>query len=145
MLGPDLVSPLSKLFLGDVLDHLSTVLDVVDLLERSAGDLIDLIFNTIATNTNDNMRILAIVSVVFVPCTFLTGFFGQNLVYFPELEIPGGSQTIWLVCAGIMLFTLVLLGVMGMLDCECCYAKSVQLRRRRLKRGPEKVQPPPYY
>lgn len=37
MLGPDLISPLSKLYLGDALDYIWTVLDVVDLLERSRG------------------------------------------------------------------------------------------------------------
>lgn len=146
MLGPDLITPLTKLFFGDVLDHISTVLDVVDLLERSAGDLIDLIFNTIATNTNDNMvrerqcgwadrsnhvlfethnrspslqRVLAVVSIIFLPCTFLTGFFGMNIVDFPELEITGGSRTVWIMFLAITVGTLIVFGIFGMLDCEC--------------------------
>lgn len=119
------------------------------------GDLIDLIFNTIATNTNDNMvgirkllktmilqlldgmsgfrrpltspfrssqRILAIVSIIFLPCTFLTGFYGMNFDpdMFPELYLPGGTRTSWVVMLVITVATLTVFGVMGMLDCECC-------------------------
>lgn len=140
MLGPDLVSPLSKLFFGDVLDHISTVLDVVDMLERSAGDLIDLIFNTIATQTNDNMRILAIVSIIFLPCTFLTGFYGMNIPpeAFPELEVAGGTRTVWIILAATTMLTLLVFWMMGMLECECCYASGEMMRRRKRAKAMER-------
>lgn len=96
------VSDLTRTFLADVQDHVNQALDNLDSLERQCQGLVDLVFNFISVQTNDSMRILAVISIVFLPITFLAGVCGylgpreakaegKKLTF--SLEIPLMSPT----------------------------------------------------
>ncbi|RDA84069.1 hypothetical protein CP532_0780 [Ophiocordyceps camponoti-leonardi (nom. inval.)] len=85
-----IVSSVTCTYLGDVLDHCIVICDALQQLKQSSEDLIGLIFNTISATQNESMRQLTIVTIIFLPLTFITGFFGQNFTNFPELH-----QGIW--------------------------------------------------
>ncbi|TPX67492.1 hypothetical protein SpCBS45565_g03763 [Spizellomyces sp. 'palustris'] len=80
------ISKLTKTYLGDVKDHVNTVVDGLESYESDARHLIDLIFNIVSHSTNEAMKTLAVVSLVFLPISFLAGVFGMNFEYFPELH-----------------------------------------------------------
>lgn len=80
-----IISPVTAMYLGDVLDHCLLIRDNLWEITKAADDLIDLIFNTIAAYQNETLKQLTIVTIVFLPMTFLTGYFGQNFEPFPEL------------------------------------------------------------
>jgi Mg2+ and Co2+ transporter CorA len=81
-----IITPITAMYLGDVLDHCLLIRDNLWEITKAADDLIDLVFNTIAAYQNETLKQLTIATIVFLPLTFLTGFFGQNFQPFPELD-----------------------------------------------------------
>jgi Mg2+ and Co2+ transporter CorA len=81
-----IITPVTAMYLGDVLDHCLLIRDNLWEITKAADDLIDLVFNTIAAYQNETVKQLTIATIVFLPLTFLTGYFGQNFVPFPELD-----------------------------------------------------------
>ncbi|KAK6351151.1 hypothetical protein TWF718_004322 [Orbilia javanica] len=80
------ISPIAHTYLGDVQDHTIVLLETVETMKRSADNLTDYIFNTVGNLQNENMRQLTIVTIFFLPLTFLTGYFGMNFEEFKGIE-----------------------------------------------------------
>lgn len=81
-----IISPLTYVYLGDALDHCVLINENLLQISKAADNMIDLIFNTIAARQNEVLQLLTNVTIVFLPMTFLTGYFGQNFQPFPELD-----------------------------------------------------------
>ncbi|KAH7308113.1 hypothetical protein B0I35DRAFT_483394 [Stachybotrys elegans] len=93
-----IVTPMTHTYLGDVLDHCIIITENLQQLKQSSDNLIDLIFNTISATQNESLKQLTVVTIIFLPMTFITGFFGQN--FDPEgfPEIHNGIWYFW-ACA----------------------------------------------
>ncbi|KAJ4218833.1 hypothetical protein NW757_014566 [Fusarium falciforme] len=103
-----IVTPLTHTYLGDVLDHCIIITEALRQLKQSSDNLINLIFNTISANQNESMKQLTIVTIIFLPLTFITGFFGQNFAEEGFPEIHCGIWYFW-ACAVPTAFATVLI------------------------------------
>lgn len=91
--------------MDDLSSHIERIQKHTIRLRGAVQSAIDLHFSAIANQTNENMRILAIITAVFAPLTLLTGVYGMNFEFIPGLK---SEQGFWIML-GIMLMTTVLL------------------------------------
>ncbi|MCB0047326.1 MAG: magnesium/cobalt transporter CorA [Caldilineaceae bacterium] len=96
-----------RIYFNDVYDHLVRLNDLAGSLRDLAGTTIDTYLALVNNRTNDVMRILTLVSTLFLPLTFLTGVYGMNFEFMPELGWPWAYPIAWLLfiaSAGIMIY-----------------------------------------
>jgi magnesium transporter len=91
-------------YFRDVYDHLIRIGDMVDTYRDLLTGAMDVYLSTVSNRLNAVMKQLAIIATVFMPLTFLTGFFGQNLSWM--VEHVGGFGHFLLFGIGLELMTL---------------------------------------
>lgn len=90
----------------DIASHIERIQKHTSRLRSAIQSAMDLHFSAIANQTNENMRILAIITAIFAPLTLLTGIYGMNFEYIPGLKSPDGF---WFMVALMIITTLILL------------------------------------
>jgi magnesium transporter len=65
-------------YFRDVYDHLIRISDLIDSYRDLLTGAMDVYLSTVSNRTNAVMKQLTIIATVFLPLTFVTGFFGQN-------------------------------------------------------------------
>ncbi|KAH9441937.1 hypothetical protein Pst134EA_032068 [Puccinia striiformis f. sp. tritici] len=86
-------------YMSDVIDHIDSVLSSLELFSGLASNLVDFTFNTMSFSTNESMKHLSVVTIIFLPLTFLTGYFGMNFVNFGAIQ--GSDAFFWFLAAPI--------------------------------------------
>lgn len=97
----------TQVFLRDCYDHTTQIIDMIESYRDLTAGLMDLYLSSLGFRTNEIMRILTIVSVIFIPLTFLAGVYGMNFDTdmnwnMPELRWPFGYVYFWCVCIVIV-------------------------------------------
>ncbi len=80
---PPIVSLASLAYFNDVYDHTVRVLDGIDMLRDQLTSGLEAYLSVQGNTLNEVMRRLTVISTIFLPLTFLTGFFGMNWVGLP--------------------------------------------------------------
>ena len=74
----DVVPEAVNLFLRDTYDHVVQLIDIVETYREVATGLIDLYLSSVSTKMNEVMKVLTIISTIFIPLGFLAGVWGMN-------------------------------------------------------------------
>jgi magnesium transporter len=95
-------------YFRDVYDHLIRISDLIDSYRDLLSGAADLYLSTISNRQNDVMKQLTVIATIFLPLTFITGFFGQNFGFMVNdlIETP---WTFWVIGIGSMLATCIAL------------------------------------
>lgn len=68
----------TRVFLRDCFDHVIQLLDIVESYRELAADLRDFQMSLTSNRLNNIMRVLTVLSTLFLPMTFVTGLYGMN-------------------------------------------------------------------
>ncbi len=104
-------SPLIKketsVYLRDLYDHTIQVIDTVETYRDMTSGMLDIYLSGVSNRLNEVMKVLTIIGTIFIPLTFITGLYGMNFRFMPELEHPIGYPAVlalMLILSIIMLF-----------------------------------------
>jgi magnesium transporter len=65
-------------YFRDIYDHLIRISDLIDTYRDLLTSSMDVFLSTVSNRLNVVMKQLAVIATIFLPLTFITGFFGQN-------------------------------------------------------------------
>jgi len=68
----------TRLYLRDTYDHAVQVMDMVETFREIASGLMDVYLSGVSNRMNEIMKVLTIISTIFLPLTFIAGVYGMN-------------------------------------------------------------------
>ncbi|MGF1537856.1 MAG: magnesium/cobalt transporter CorA [Elainellaceae cyanobacterium] len=107
--GGHLISQDVRLYLRDCYDHAAQVMDMVDSYRELTANLMEVYLSSVSNRMNEVMKLLTVVSGIFIPLTFITSLYGMNFDpnasqwNMPELDWQYGYPVALVVMAAIAL------------------------------------------
>jgi magnesium transporter len=81
-----LIKEEAEIFYRDVYDHLIRIEDLNQTVRDMSDNALSIYLSAVANRQNDTIKVLAVVTTIFLPLTLLTGIYGMNFSYMPELQ-----------------------------------------------------------
>ncbi|MGC3977137.1 MAG: magnesium/cobalt transporter CorA [Paludibacteraceae bacterium] len=85
-------------------DNINEASELTDSYREMLYDILNIYHTSATTRLNDIMKVLTIISVIFIPLTFIVGVYGTNFRYLPELEWKYGYFIMWGIMVVVALF-----------------------------------------
>jgi magnesium transporter len=95
-------------YFADVYDHTIHVIESLDTYRELLGGIMDLYMNSVSNKMNEIMKVLTIMSTIFIPLTFIAGIYGMNFENIPELGFEWGYPAVWILMLVIAIIMLLL-------------------------------------
>lgn len=102
----NLIHQSTEIYLRDVHDHTIRIIDTVETFRDLLSSMMDIYLSSMSNKMNEVMKVLTIISTIFIPVTFIAGVYGMNFDYMPELHSPLGYIITWIVMLSIMIYLL---------------------------------------
>ena len=88
-------------YLRDVNDHVYQCIDSIETYRELLSGMMDLYLSSISNRLNEIMKVLTIISTIFIPLTFIAGVYGMNFKYMPEIPWIYGYPVVLAFMVGI--------------------------------------------
>jgi magnesium transporter len=98
-----LINDSSDIYLRDLSDHVTRIIDTVETYRDLLSGIMDIYLSTNANRMNEVMKVLTIMSSIFIPVTFIAGVYGMNFENMPELKTQNGYFVTWGVMLSIII------------------------------------------
>jgi magnesium transporter len=102
-----LIARETRPYLQDLYDHCIQIIDTIESYRDIIGGIQDLYLSVVNNKMNEIMKVLALISTIFLPMTLVAGIYGMNFKDMPELEAGWGypaAMTLMLVIGLSMFF-----------------------------------------
>lgn len=74
------------IYLRDLYDHIIQIIDTVETQREILAQILDIYLSSVSNKLNQIMKVLTIISTIFIPLTFISSIYGMNFKFMPELE-----------------------------------------------------------
>ena len=101
-----LIQPATAIYFRDLHEHIIEVIEIIETYRDIIYGMMDIYISIVSNKTNEVMKVLTIISTIFIPLTFIVGIYGMNFAYMPELQWRYGYPGIIIIMALISLFML---------------------------------------
>ena len=96
-----LITQGTLLFLRDVYDHTVQVIDTLETYREMLSAMADVYMSAMSNRLNEIMKVLTIITTVFIPLSFVAGVYGMNFRHMPELGWLYGYGFAWAIMIAI--------------------------------------------
>lgn len=93
-------------YFSDVYDHVIHLIDSLDTYKDLTSTLMDLYMNTINYRMNEVMKLLTVITTIFIPLSFIAGVYGMNFHNMPELQTQNGYYIV-LIAMGVIFVAMI--------------------------------------
>lgn len=102
-----LISGELHIFFRDIYDHTIHAMDTIESLRDMLSGMLDIYLSSVSNRLNQVMKVLTIISTIFIPLTFIAGVYGMNFKSMPEIGWDYGypaSVTLMILVSLTMLY-----------------------------------------
>jgi magnesium transporter len=96
-----LISDDLEIYLRDIYDHIFRISDSIQNYRDIISGMLDMYLSSVSNRMNEIMKVLTIISTIFIPLSFLAGLYGMNFAFMPELGNPFGYPILLVIMFGI--------------------------------------------
>ncbi|MBU0630517.1 MAG: magnesium/cobalt transporter CorA [Candidatus Margulisbacteria bacterium] len=90
-----LISPATQKYMRGLYEHAIQIIDTIETERDTMSSMLDIYLSSLSNKLNEVMKILTMISTIFMPLTFITGIYGMNFRHMPELEWRYGYYMVW--------------------------------------------------
>jgi magnesium transporter len=96
----------TRTYLRDCYDHAVRVIDIIETDRETAFGLLETYLSSMSNRLNEVMKVLTIISTIFIPLSFIVGIYGMNFAHMPEINWPWAYPAVLIFMALIAVYML---------------------------------------
>lgn len=102
-----LIQDKTLIYFRDISDHVLRISEAIESTRDMVAGLLDIYITSISNKMNEIMKVLTVFASIFIPLTFITGIYGMNFEYMPELKWKWAYLGLWVAFITIPIVLLV--------------------------------------
>jgi magnesium transporter len=103
-----LIAESTRLYMRDVYDHTVQVIDSLETLRDTEAEMLDVYLSSMSNRMTAVMKVLTIITTIFMPLSFIASVYGMNFRYMPGLDSRWGYPLVltFMVAIGLVMIFL---------------------------------------
>jgi magnesium transporter len=102
-----LINDSTKIYFRDIYDHIIQIIDTIETYREMISGMLEIYLSSISNRLNEVMKILTIISTIFIPVTFIASIYGMNFRFMPEINWKWSYFAVWAVIIGIAVYMII--------------------------------------
>lgn len=96
-----LIAPATRIYMRDVYDHSIQVIDTLEMQRETMAEMLDVYLSSTSNRMTGVMKVLTIITTIFMPLSFIASVYGMNFHWMPGLESLWGFPAVLTTMVGI--------------------------------------------